>query len=218
MRRSLLLTALASVIVAACGTPTTDAASGPDTDDVEVTQPAEEETSEPTDTAPPDDTTPGDQDPIDAPTGTDGERTDLDGSRLPAKVTATMDFLADVAARSDEQLLHTLVTESGTSLGFGGETDAASFVEAEAANGTDVYEVIGKLLATTPTLSAGGHAYVFPAVATGADDDGAWEELVTVGLYSSEEVTMLRRAGDGYLGWRLGISPEGALTFLVVGD
>ncbi len=140
-------------------------------------------------------------------------------AEVPEATRATAEFLLDAALRCDEQLLVTAATEGSTRLTFG-NAEPGEFLSLPEPADTPVYEIIARLLAGTTTMEADGDQgiWVWPAVTTGNGTDADWQSLVDSGLYTQAEADELRAAGDGYLGWRLGINAEGDWTFLVAGD
>ena len=151
--------------------------------------------------------------------GADVSGADLD--RLPAEARETATFLLDAANRCDEQLLATAAAESDTSLGFGGEDPHEAF---GLPDGDERYTALVTLLTELPYAAQADDAtpatFVWPRVATGdwQDDDTAWQEPVDAGLLSAGEAAAMRDAGNGYLGWRIGIRGDGTWMFLVAGD
>lgn len=61
---------------------------------------------------------------------------------------------------------------------------------------------------------------IWPRVATPywANSDTAWEEAIDAGLVTREEARQMRASGDGYLGWRVGVSDGGKWMFDIAGD
>jgi hypothetical protein len=135
---------------------------------------------------------------------------------LPAEVVALRDLLIDAARRCDEQLLVTAIEESDLfTFSFGDGTDAIGYWWDLEAAGERPFERLAQVLSTSPGLTAGGEVYVWPQVATGRPEhttEAAWAELTWL-EDPSTQVT-----GEGYLGWRAGISPDGEWRFFVAGD
>jgi hypothetical protein len=135
---------------------------------------------------------------------------------LPAEVAALRDLLLDAARRCDEQLLFTAVEESSSfSFSFGDGTDPIGYWwELEAAGERPFLRLV-EVLSTSPALSVDGELYVWPQVATGRPEhttEGAWAELT----WLDDPATQV--TGEGYLGWRAGISSDGEWRFFVAGD
>ena len=79
------------------------------------------------------------------------------------------------------------------------------------------WEALARLLGgTTPVGDA--DIWTWPAAAAAGADDAAWQELVDSDLYTQAQVDELRTAGEGYLGWRVGIEADGTWLFFTAGD
>lgn len=197
----------AGMLLSACG--------GSQTDDV-AAPPAPDETADPADPA---------AEPVDATAdGADcsaGELTIAAAEQegLPAEVADMRRFLLDAALRCDEQLFFTAVDEGDTSYDFGGAQDPIGFWRELEERGARPYAALVEMLLTTPAVADGEVAYVWPRVATGRPEDTteeAWGELDS--FYDAEEIERLRASDTGYLGWRVGIRPDGTWAFFVQGD
>ncbi len=237
-----------ALVVAACGGPADDAADvgGDPTDDVTESEDAAAEDASADDTADPvsddgsaDETAedqaedqtdePAAEDEADAepiviegPAGEDcsgqGNRVELaPAPDLPEAVAAQRAFLIEAALRCDEQLLHTATEESDQfTAAFDSEVDLIGLLWELEEAGEEPFLRLAQVLATTPALAASGETYVWPQVTTGRPEhttDEAWAELTWV-----EDLEAARSQGDGYLGWRAGISEDGQWRFFVQGD
>jgi hypothetical protein len=135
---------------------------------------------------------------------------------LPAEVAALRDLLIDAAQRCDEQLLFTAIEESARfTFSFGDGTDPLGYWWDLEAAGERPFLRLAQVLSTTPGLTPGGEVYVWPQVATGRAEHTtaeAWAEL----SWLDDPTSQL--TGEGYLGWRAGISPDGEWRFFVAGD
>ncbi len=233
-RRVAALVATLALGLAACG-ETADTTAPADPTPSDTTAPADE-APDPTPTTPPAEPSPATTDeatsepqpaepqpaePVSAEADCSAPAVDLPTPTFADLPTSTQDmalFLLDAVRRCDEQLLVTAATESDTRLTFG-EADPTTYLTLPEREDEPIYEIMARLIAgTTPALSAGGDVWVWPAVTTGEGTDEDWQSLVTAGLYTQDEVDRLQAAGEGYLGWRLGIDVDGSWTFLVVGD
>ena len=140
-----------------------------------------------------------------------------DAGDVPAEVVAARDFLIDAALRCDEQLLMTAIEESGQfTYSFADEGDAIGYWWDLEEAGEAPFLRLAQVLATTPAIADGGEVVVFPRVTTGrAEDttDEAWAELDWV-----DDLDAVAGTGEGYLGWRAGISLDGEWRFFVSGD
>ncbi len=138
---------------------------------------------------------------------------------LPEAVQAQRLLLIDAALRCDEQLLFTAMEESERfhAVVDDPEVDALGlWWELEAA-GEAPFLRLAEVLATAPGLveTEEGRIHVWPRVATGEAADttpDAWAELTWL-----DEPTEAAR-GEGYLGWRAGISADGQWRYFVTGD
>lgn len=214
MRLVLPLVTVLALALAACG-------NGTDTPDTTASPTVTDGT-----TAPVDDPTASD-----ASGATDDDHADLAGDCSAAGLPADADFamlgdeartaaafLLDAAVRCDEQLLFTAAEESGTTFSFGNATFGDVFgLPEDPDQGPAPWEALARLLGGTTPVEADG-VWAWPAAFASGADDGAWQELVESGLYTPDQVDELRAAGDGYLGWRLGIEADGTWLFFTAGD
>lgn len=138
---------------------------------------------------------------------------------LTALVAATAQVLFDAALACDSRQLIDLATLDQTHLSFGAVTPTQAFGLPEGPE--QRYAALVRVLSTRPVsdTTSGRPLSVWPAVATLADDDAAWQEVVDAGLLTATEAQQMRAAGSGYLGWRVGIDgTEGTWQFMVAGD
>lgn len=135
---------------------------------------------------------------------------------LPVEAHSTAQYLYGSARACDQKLLLMAARDGGTRFTFG-NADANEFLALPEGN-TPVYEIIARLIGGTTFAQAGANLWVWPAVAAGGGTDADWQTLVSSGLYTQDEADALRAAGEGYLGWRLGIETQGSWSFLVAGD
>lgn len=233
MRRPLVLPILlaASLGLAACGgaaDTTADGTASPAPSVGATSEPTGEPTSEPT-AAP---TSAPALDPTSEPTATRPAGADCSaagvtgevngGATLPDAAAATAAFLLDAAVRCDEPLLVTAATESDTQILFGNADPSTFFGLPE--DDEQVYGVIATLLTEVPHAAQADDStpatFVWPRVATDdwAETDEAWQEVVDAGLLTEAQADEQRAAGSGYLGWRIGITGDGAWQFLTAGD
>ena len=234
-----------ALVGAACAGPATELAAAPAGDDQEVStdQAATDDQDTPTDQDATDDAVTG----TPVPTGTvDTDHLDVDDSEgevlkghggldcsagpeqvtlapapdLPEEVAALREFLIDAALRCDEQLLVTAVEESASfhavvddptvdALGLWWELEAA---------GEAPFLRLAQVLSTTPGVvdTEDGPLYVWPRVATGAPEDTTPEAWA--GLRWIDDPAVEAARGEGYLGWRAGISADGQWRYFLRGD
>jgi hypothetical protein len=164
-------------------------------------------------------------DDTEAPDGAVGADCSAQGARLtaqtvegmPAEVAAARDLLLDAALRCDEQLLFTAIEESDAfTYSFGASGDPLGYWWELEEAGEAPFLRLAEVLATTPSTTDGGELWVWPQVHTGrAEDttDAAWAELTWL-----EDPELARSADEGYLDWRVGITPDGQWRFFVRGD
>lgn len=148
---------------------------------------------------------------------------------LPPRVASMRSRIAAAARRCDYRALERLGNERGRGLTFsyGGTRSAAAFWRALERNGRRPrpMEALVILLRMPPaTVAVDGRTvprsrarlYVWPrahrADATAAD----WRALRP--LYTAAQIEQMRRAGIGYLGYRIGITPSGDWQSFVAGD
>jgi hypothetical protein len=139
---------------------------------------------------------------------------------LPPRVRAKRADIVAAARACDFSRLQelALAAPDGADAGFtfsyaAGRTPGAYWHAAEA-RGEPVLARLVQVLSLTPAREPSG-LHVWPAVhAAGAGDD-AWREVAQ--LYSPAEIARMR-AGDGYLGYRVGIGEDGDWQFFVAGD
>jgi hypothetical protein len=206
--RALVLTTALAVLLVGCGDPNgeQDLASAPG---ARQDPPAVEDGDELIDDT-------DSPEPVAEDCSAQGAEADVVAADLPAEVAALRDLLIDAALRCDEQLLRTAIDESDSfNFSFGGETDAIAYWRGLEEAGEQPYLRLVQVLSTTPAQT--DDMVVWPQVATGEPEhttDEAWAELT----WMSEEEIAASRGGTGYLGWRVGISPDGEWRFFVAGD
>ncbi len=200
----------------------TDDAAEPVSDDGSSDEPADDQADDQADEPATDDQADAELIVIEGPAGEDcsgqGNRVELaPAPDLPEAVAAQREFLIEAALRCDEQLLHTATEESDRfSAAFDTEVDLVGLLWELEAAGEEPFLRLAQVLATTPALSDDGETYVWPQVTTGRPEhttDAAWAELTWI-----EDLEAARSQGDGYLGWRAGISEDGQWRFFVQGD
>ena len=213
-----LLAALALVLTGCGGADTTDTTGTADTT---------------TDIAPDPTDDPGTEEPTEEPTAIE-ERTDappagdcsaagldgtVEGEAVSEQARATAALLLDAAVRCDEQLLATAAEESETTFFFGSATvDEVFGLPEDADADPSAWEALARLLGSTTPVVGDGDVWTWPAAAAPDAGDDAWQELVDSGLYTEAQVDELRGAGEGYLGWRVGIESNGDWLFMTAGD
>jgi len=133
---------------------------------------------------------------------------------LPAEVLSTRLALLEVAASRDWEAFAALLPEDPEdfSSNFGGETDHIAHYRSL---DEDVFEQIVLLLGDPFTIEGG--LVIWPEVSTRVPYAvGADERAELVSRFGADRLAEWEAAGD-YLGWRMGITTDGALRFLVSG-
>ncbi|WP_125773096.1 hypothetical protein [Antribacter gilvus] len=145
-----------------------------------------------------------------------------DLSGVPAAVADKASALYAAAVACDEAALVGIAQADDTVLSSGGvETDPAQVLAIPEPDDPR-YGVLVRLLAGTRGEALEDGTWVWPRLQTGrygdgAEADAAWAEVVSVGLVSPEDAAAMR-SGGGYLGWRIGVTPDGTWQFFVGGD
>jgi hypothetical protein len=141
---------------------------------------------------------------------------------LPGPAAETATTLLAAALDCDAEPLIALNEEDGTSTNFGGRTPEEFWTLPGAEEHQDVYANLAVLLtrvdfAEVPGSEETQPMYVWPRLQAGENSDAAWQEVVDVGLVTQEQADQMR-AGEGYLGPRLGIAEDGTWMFFIAGD
>ncbi len=200
----------------------TDDTAEPVSDDGSTDDQADDQADEQADEPAADDQAEAEPIVIEGPAGEDcsgqGNRVELaPAPDLPEAVAAQRAFLIEAALRCDEQLLYTATEESDQfTAAFDTEVDLIGLLWELEEAGEEPFLRLAQVLAATPALAESGETYVWPQVTTGRPEhttDEAWAELTWI-----EDLEAARSQGDGYLGWRAGISEDGQWRFFVQGD
>ena len=134
-----------------------------------------------------------------------------DASALPDAVEETRRGLLEAAQSGDVEALEPFVTDR-LSYSFGGpvEGGAIEYFKQLEAQGQDPLGTLAKLLQLPYTLAQGN--YVWPWVYTVQATDLTDYEKQLLGEFADDF------AGTTYLGYRVGIAPDGTWIFYVAGD
>lgn len=227
-----LALAVASVLLLGRGPETTVLTTDPTTTTtLTTTAPATSTTTNPATTS-----TPIDPDPTttNAPTTTSVpvarcSASDLspqvgDQPDLPTLVAEMRREIVTAAVACDYDTLADLATTGASSFTFSygaGDDPAGHWREAEARGDRPLW-YLAQLLAlpygfqTGPSFADSQDIYLWPAAASGTEDD--WSAISDAGLYTEEELELMRSRGSGYLGYRAGITAGGDWIFFVAGD
>ncbi|GHG81238.1 hypothetical protein [Comamonas sp. JC664] len=135
---------------------------------------------------------------------------------LPPPVESMRQRIIAAAVACDYAALNTLADENGKAVRFsyGGDTDAGDYWRKSEKNGNPELARIVQVL--NLPYAKEGNLYFWPAVhVTGAKSDKDWGAVK--GIYSEAELAGMKDQG-GYLGLRVGITPEGDWQLAVSGD
>jgi hypothetical protein len=205
----LVLALLAALALAGCGFGDSDETSAPATvtvtETVTTTAPAETET--------------GPAEPAGECSAAGLDLT-LEEQDLPEAVAGVRQRLFDAATACDYEALASLAGEEGFTFSFGGGDDPAAYwreVEEEGTSEPLPLRALATILTLPPTRNEAG-SYAWPDAYSESPSDEAWQALVDAGLYTEEQVELMRTQGTGYLGYRTAITPEGVWQFFVAGD
>jgi hypothetical protein len=140
------------------------------------------------------------------------EEEDASASGLPEAVEEKRAEILAAAQSGDPEAVAELADPEGFEYTFGGPFPGgpAAFWRQEAESGQDPLEALATILQLPYTLASG--TYVWPF---------AYDKTVdTITDYERELLEPLEFtfAGEGYLGWRAGITPDGRWIFFVAGD
>lgn len=137
---------------------------------------------------------------------------------LPPAVEETREALLAAAQSGDYEALRPLVPERGFTYSFGGEVEGgavAYWQEHERTTGERPLDVLAAILKMPYVLTSGIYVWPWAYRIESADQLSAHgrELLLPLGLPER-----LFAPGTGYLGWRVGIRPDGTWAFFVAGD
>jgi ABC-type glycerol-3-phosphate transport system substrate-binding protein len=137
-----------------------------------------------------------------------------DDPSLPAPVAEARREIAAAAVACDYERLQAIALEQdGFTYSYGGETSASDYWAGEEERGEQPMRIL------VESLRQDGHQYqgnwVWPEAYADAPSDEAWEELS--GIYPPDQITSWREQGQ-FLGYRVGITPDGDWQFFVAGD
>lgn len=137
----------------------------------------------------------------------------LSADGLPAVATERAQEVLELAAACDLDGLAALALEDQTHLSFGVVTPEEVFSGEEGAERAAA--VVAVLTLFEPGQDVPDAPYRWPAEMESEQD---WAQLVDSGLYTQDEVDLMRESGIGYTGWRVGVDASGRWAFMVAGD
>jgi hypothetical protein len=141
----------------------------------------------------------------------------LPKQQLPAPVSAMRAKIARAAVRCDYAALERLGGKS-FSYSFGASGSAAAYWRRlERTTKERPLARLVKIL-SLPVTRNEARAYAWPSAYTTKPKAAAWNTLVRAGVYTRAEVDRMRRGGNVYYGYRVGITPKGDWQFFVAGD
>jgi hypothetical protein len=131
---------------------------------------------------------------------------------VPAAVLEKRDEMLRAAQAKDYEALAELADPNEFNYSFGGPVEGgpARYWRDRAAEGDDPLEALALILRMPYTLATGHYVWPFAYDKT-VDTLTDYER----GLLEPLETSF---AGEGYLGWRAGIRPDGRWVFFVAGD
>ena len=141
----------------------------------------------------------------------------LPAQQLPPAVASIRARIARAAVRCDYAGLTRLGNEvrKGVTFSFGGSGSAGAYWRAAETEGGRPLERLVRLLRLPFARNEAGH-YVWPSAHRARPTERDWRLLV--GIYGAAEIAAMKRAGSGYGGHRIGITPRGDWMFFVAGD
>ena len=153
---------------------------------------------------------------------TAGLRLTLPEQDLPPEVADVRRRVFEAAVACDYETLEEIALEQGEGFTFsygGGDSAAEHWRDVEQANAEDPLPMraLAAILAIPYTRNEAG-SYAWPSAYSEAPTEEAWQALVDAGLYTREQVDLMRTQGTGYLGYRTAITPDGDWQFFVAGD
>lgn len=155
---------------------------------------------------------------------TSGLRLTLPEQDLPPEVAEVRRRVFDAAVACDYETLEQIALEQGEGFtySYGGDSSAAEFwraLEAGALSdpGPPPMRALATILALPYTRNETG-SYAWPTAYTESPTDADWQALVDAGLYTAEQIGVMRTDATGYLGYRTAITPDGDWQFFVAGD
>jgi hypothetical protein len=144
----------------------------------------------------------------------------LPAQQLPGPVASIRTRIAKAAVACDYAALERLARERGKGFTFsygGGGSAAAYWRRLESKHLDRPLARLVKIL-SLPVTRNEAHAYAWPSAYTEKPKAADWNALVRAGVYTRAEVERMRRGGNVYLGYRVGITPRGDWQFFVAGD
>ncbi|MFL5358015.1 hypothetical protein [Archangium sp.] len=135
---------------------------------------------------------------------------------LPPVVESMRRRIVAAAVACDYETLAKLARENGAdfNVSFGPDFDVAAFWREREQEGVPVLSLLVKVLNLPHAKEEA--LYLWPSAYRTGETEEDWKALE--GLYPARQLTDWRKAGDGYMGMRVGIKENGDWTFAVSGD
>jgi hypothetical protein len=151
---------------------------------------------------------------------TAGLRLTLPEQELPAEVAEVRQRVFEAAVACDYDTLEEVALEKGAGFTFsyGGETDASEHWQRLEEEGTEEPMRALATILTLPNTRNEAGSYAWPSTYNESPTDADWQAVVDAGLYTQEQIDLMKTQGTGYLGWRTAITPDGDWQFFVAGD
>ena len=211
MRLAPAVAAALVLVLSGCGSDGADEASGPVASTVTVTETvaAEPGTTAETET----------EAEAGSECSTSGLRIALPEQDLPGAVAETRQRVFDAAVACDYDTLEQLASEEGFTFSYGGATDASDYWREAEESGEEPkpMRALASILTLPVTRNEAG-SYAWPSAYSESPTAADWLALAHTGLYSEEQLELMRTQGTGYLGYRTAITPDGQWQFFVAGD
>lgn len=146
----------------------------------------------------------------------------LSDQGLPEAVAEVRRRIFAAALACDYDTLERIAEEKGEGFTFsyGSETDASEHWRSAEERSEETPKPMRALatILTMPFTRNESGSYAWPTAYSERPTDAAWEALVVSGLYTREQVELMRTQGTGYLGYRTAITADGDWQFFVAGD
>jgi hypothetical protein len=144
--------------------------------------------------------------------------TALPAQSLPARVASVRRRIVAAAVACDYRALDRIAHErDGFTFGYGPETSAVAYWKRQEARGDRPLAKLVKILTLEVTRNEAG-AYAWPSAYTEHPKAKDWNALVRAGVYTRAQVERMRKGGNVYYGYRVGITKSGDWQFFVSGD
>jgi hypothetical protein len=153
---------------------------------------------------------------------TAGLRLTLPEQALPGAVAEVRKRVFGAAVACDYEELERIALEKGEGFTFsyGSGDSAADFwrtLEESQSAEPKPMRTLATILTMPYTRNESG-SYAWPTAYSENPTEDAWQALVDAGLYSQEQIDLMKSQQTGYLGYRTAITADGDWQFFVAGD